>query len=232
MTPSTLKALNDIRRAGRSVVRAVDMDSGEEQLIEPASDSSVLGQAAATAARADKSGPAQIEGRRWFLAVYNPPLDLVIVGAVHIAQPLSVMARMVGYQVRIVDPRTRFASSERFPEMMLIHAWPDEPLVLSLLGMRSALVALTHDPKLDDPALTAALRSPCFYIGALGSKKNHTSRLARLKQHGFDEQQLARIHGPIGLAIGARSPEEIAVAILAEMTAELRLESTRGQSPT
>ena len=231
MKSSTLKALNQIRRAGRSVVRAVDMESGEERLIEPASDSSALGQAAAVAARADKSGPAEMEGRKWFLAVYNPPLDLVIVGAVHIAQPLSVMARMAGYQVRIVDPRTRFASPERFPEMTLIHAWPDEPLVHALLGPRSALVALTHDPKLDDPALTAALRSPCFYIGALGSKKNHANRLTRLKQHGFDEQQLARIHGPIGLAIGARSPEEIAIAILAEITAELRLDPARGQRP-
>jgi len=133
------------------------------------------------------------------------------------------MARMAGYEVKIVDPRERFASAERFPDMTLIHAWPEEASLRALLKPRSALVALTHDPKLDDPALVAALKSPCFYIGALGSKKNHANRLARLKAQGFEDAQLARIHGPIGLAIGARSPEEIAISILAEMTSELRL---------
>jgi xanthine dehydrogenase accessory factor len=223
MRRETLARLNEARRDGRAVVRAVDMGSGEERLIDPASDSSTLGQAAAAAARADRSGPTEIEGRSWFLAVYNPPLELVIVGAVHIAQPLSAMARMTGYDVKIVDPRERFASADRFPDMTLIHAWPEEDSLRALLKPRSALVALTHDPKLDDPALLAALKSPCFYIGALGSKKNHANRLARLKAQGFDDAQLARIHGPIGLAIGARSPEEIAISILAEMTAELRL---------
>lgn len=223
MRRETLKALNEARREGRAVIRAVDMDSGEERLIDPASDTSSVGLAAAAAARADRSGPTEVDGKIWFLAVYNPPLELVIVGAVHIAQPLSAMARMVGYEVRIVDPRERFASAERFPDMTLIHAWPEEAALRALLKPRSALVALTHDPKLDDPALLAGLKSPCFYIGALGSKKNHANRLARLKAQGFDDAQLARIHGPIGLAIGARSPEEIAISILAEMTAELRL---------
>jgi xanthine dehydrogenase accessory factor len=223
MRRETLKALNEARRVGRAVVRAVDLDAGEERLIDPASDTSSVGLAAAAAARADRSAPVEIEGRSWFLAVYNPPLELVIVGAVHIAQPLSAMARMAGYEVRIVDPRERFASAERFPNMTLIHAWPEEAALRALLKPRSALVALTHDPKLDDPALLAALKSPCFYIGALGSKKNHANRLARLKAQDLDDAQLARIHGPIGLAIGARSPEEIAISILAEMTAELRL---------
>jgi xanthine dehydrogenase accessory factor len=223
MRRETLKALNEARRDCRAVVRAVDLDAGEERLIDPASDTSSVGLAAAAAARADRSGPVEIEGRSWFLAVYNPPLELVIVGAVHIAQPLSAMARMTGYDVKIVDPRERFASADRFPDMTLIHAWPEEDSLRALLKPRSALVALTHDPKLDDPALLAALKSPCFYIGALGSKKNHANRLARLKAQGFDDAQLARIHGPIGLAIGARSPEEIAISILAEMTAELRL---------
>src|ERR1043165_4189825 len=160
MRRETLARLNEARRDGRAVVRAVDMGSGEERLIDPASDSSTLGQAAAAAARADRSGPTEIEGRSWFLAVYNPPLELVIVGAVHIAQPLSAMARMTGYDVKIVDPRERFASADRFPDMTLIHAWPEEDSLRALLKPRSALVALTHDPKLDDPALLAALKSP------------------------------------------------------------------------
>ncbi|HEV2560821.1 MAG TPA: XdhC family protein [Rhizomicrobium sp.] len=222
MRRETLLVLNEARRAGRAIVRATDLQTGEEKLIDPASDSSPLELAAAGAARADQSGPAILEGRNWFLAVYNPPLDLAIIGAVHIAQPLAQMAAIAGYGVRIIDPRTAFATKERFPGVTLLHDWPDEALEKSPLGSRSALVALTHDPKLDDPALTAALRSPCFYIGALGSKKTHAARLARLKEHGFSDEELAKIHGPIGLAIGGRSPAEIAVSVLAEMTKELR----------
>jgi xanthine dehydrogenase accessory factor len=124
--------------------------------------------------------------------------------------------------VRIIDPRTAFASAERFPGVAISHDWPDEALAISPLGPRSALVALTHDPKIDDPALEAALRSTCFYIGALGSKKTHAARLARLRENGFGDRELTRIHGPVGLAIGAKSPAEIAISILAEMTGELR----------
>ena len=218
----TLIALNDARRAGRAIVRATDLQTGEEKLIDPANDPSPLGLAAAGAARADQSGPAILEGRNWFLAVYNPPLDLAIIGAVHIAQPLAQMAAIAGYGVRIIDPRTAFATKERFPGVTLSHDWPDEALEKSPLGSRSALVALTHDPKLDDLALTVALRSSCFYIGALGSKKTHAARLVRLKEHGFSGEELAKIHGPIGLAIGGRSPAEIAISILAEITQELR----------
>ncbi len=222
MKNETLSALNEARRAGRAVVRATQLETGEEKLIDPASDTSPLGIAAANAARADRSGPVEIEGKSWFLAVYNPPLDLAIVGAVHIAQPLAQMASIAGYGVRIVDPRTAFATAERFPGVRLSHDWPDEALEKEPLGSRSALVALTHDPKLDDPALSAALLSPCFYIGALGSKKTHAARRERLKAHGFAEDQLSKIHGPIGLALGGRSPAEIAIAILAEMTQVLR----------
>ena len=174
------------------------------------------------AARADKSGPAEIEGRNWFLGVYNPPLDLVIIGAVHIAQPLAQMAALAGYGVRVIDPRTAFATTERFPGVELSHDWADDALAKRPLGPRSAVVALTHDPKLDDPALVAALRSNCFYIGALGSKKTHAGRLSRLKAQGFSEDDLKRIHGPVGLVIGARSPPEIAISIMAEMTLRLR----------
>lgn len=222
MKREILEALNAARREGRAIVRAVDLASGEERLIDPATDASPLGIAAATAARADQSAPVEIDEQSWFLSVSNPPLDLVIVGAAHIAQLLAEMARLAGYGVRVIDPRTSFATPERFPGTALSHDWPDEALAKQPLGPRSALVALTHDPKVDDPALVAALKSRCFYIGALGSKKSQAARLARLKGQGFDDTALARIHGPVGLNIGAKSPAEIAVSILAEMTSVLR----------
>jgi xanthine dehydrogenase accessory factor len=223
MQRATLALLNEARRAGQSIVRAVDLSSGEERIVDPRSDQSLLGQAAAEAARADRSAPTEVEGREWFLEVYNPPLDLVVVGAVHIAQPLAVMSALAGYRVRIIDPRTAFATQERFPGVVISHDWPDEALAKTPLGPRSALVALAHDPKIDDPALAAAIDSPCFYVGALGSKKSHANRLERLKALGFSQASLARIHGPIGLSVGARSPAEIAISILAEMTQDLRL---------
>ena len=222
MRRETLQALNEARRVGRAIVRATDMESGEDRLIDPATDTSPLGVACASAARADQSGTVDVDGRSWFLAVFNPPLELVVVGAAHIAQPLTQMATLTGYNVRVIDPRTAFATAERFPGVALSHDWPDEALAKSPLGARSALVALTHDPKVDDPALAAALRSNCFYIGALGSKKSHAGRLARLKEQGFGGDDLARIHGPVGLNIGAKSPAEIAVSILAEITSVLR----------
>jgi xanthine dehydrogenase accessory factor len=227
MRADTLARLNAARREARAIVRATDLATGDEILIDPYTDRSPLGEAAAFAARADKSGPVEIDGRSWFLAIYNPPLDLALIGAVHIAQPLARMAAMAGYGVRVIDPRAAFATAERFPDVTLVHAWADEALAKKPLGPRSAVVALTHDPKLDDPALSAALNSNCFYIGALGSKKTHAGRLARLKQAGFGDEQLARIHGPVGLDIGAKSPAEIAVSILAEMTKELRAGSGR-----
>lgn len=222
MKRETLAALNAARKDRRAIVRATDLATGEEQLIDPYQDSSPLGLAAREAARADRSQPAQIGRRNWFLGVFNPPLDLVIIGAVHIAQPLAQIASLAGYGVRVIDPRTAFATAERFPGVALSHDWPDEALEKAPLGPRSAVVALTHDPKLDDPALTAALRSSCFYIGALGSKKTHAGRLARLKAQGFNDNELSRIHGPVGLNIGAKSPAEIAVSVVAEITQTLR----------
>jgi xanthine dehydrogenase accessory factor len=223
MKAATLQAINDARAAGRAIVRATDLETGEDLLIDPSTDDTPLGDAAAGAARADTSGPAQIEGRAWFLSVYNPPLDLVIVGAVHIAQPLVTMAREAGYGVRVVDPRTAFATPARFPDVAISHDWPDEALAKVPLGPRSAIVFLSHDPKIDDPGLIAALKSDCFYIGTLGSKKTQAARQARMRAAGFDEATLAaRIHGPVGLDIGARSPAEIAISILAEMTLVLR----------
>lgn len=170
--------------------------------------------------RMDRSG-LEDDGET-FVAVHNPPLRLVCVGAVHIAQALVPMARIAGYDPVIIDPRAAFASPERFPGETLMDDWPDEAVGKLGLDTRTALVLLTHDPKLDDPALQAGLAAEVFYIGALGSKKTHAARAARMQQAGFTEDQISRIHGPIGLDIGAAGPAEIAIAILAEMTAVLR----------
>lgn len=211
-----------VRSGAKAWVRAVDPAGQEERLIDPSTDDSALGQAARAAARADASGEAEVEGRTWFLEVHNPPLELVLVGAVHISQPLAAMAAMAGYTVRVIDPRTAFATEARFPGVKLTHDWPDQALAGAPLGSRSALVVLAHDPKIDDPALEAALRSDAFYVGALGSKKTHAARLGRLSAKGFGPEALARIHGPVGLGIGAKSPAEIALSILAQMTQTLR----------
>ena len=220
---AAIVALNKARDDKRAVVLANELQTGRTQLLYPDDGKSgVLDEAARKAARHDESTSVEAEGSTWFLTVFNPPLDLAIIGAVHIAQPLARMAALADYAVRIIDPRTAFATAERFPGIELSHDWPDEALAAKPLTPRSAIVALTHDPKLDDPALTAALRSPCFYIGALGSKQTHARRLERLKAAGFTDAELARIHGPIGLRIGAKSVAEIAVSVLGEMTATLR----------
>ncbi|MCZ4351298.1 XdhC/CoxI family protein [Roseovarius aestuarii] len=171
--------------------------------------------------RMDRSG-FEDDGQT-FVAIHNPPLRLVVVGAVHIAQALVPMARVAGYDVVVIDPRAAFASPERFPDSTLLDDWPDEAARDFGLDARTALVLLTHDPKLDDPALIVALHSDVFYIGALGSKRTHAARLERMAAQGFDQAALARIHGPVGLNIGAAGPAEIAVSILAQMTRVLRL---------
>jgi xanthine dehydrogenase accessory factor len=218
-------ALNNARRLERAAVRAVDLETGHDRFIDPNLDNSPLGLAAATAARADRSMTVEVDCRRWFLAVTNPPVDLAIVGAVHVAQALTRMAALVGYRVRVIDPRASFGTKERFPNVDMTHEYPDETLVRRPLGRRSALVTLSHDPKIDDPALAAALDSPAFYIGALGSKKTQAARLLRLKERGYADAALVRIHGPVGLSIGAKSPEEIALSIVAQMTESLRTQS-------
>ncbi|WP_170586473.1 XdhC family protein [Ruegeria arenilitoris] len=170
--------------------------------------------------RMDRSGFE--EDGRTFVAVHNPPLRLIVVGAVHIAQALVPMARIAGYDPIIIDPREAFASKSRFPGEKLLTDWPDEAVASIGLDSRTAMVLLTHDPKLDDPALQAALNSDVFYIGALGSSRTHAKRVQRMTEAGFSAEQLQRIHGPIGLDIGAAGPAEIAVAIIAQMTAVLR----------
>jgi xanthine dehydrogenase accessory factor len=164
-----------------------------------------------------------------FVEVFNPRLRCVIVGAVHIAQPLARMASLAGYLVTVVDPRTAFASDERFPDVTLSTEWPDDALATLKLNRRTAVITLTHDPKLDDPALATALRSDAFYIGALGSRKTHAARLRRLEALGFGEAELGRIHGPVGLDINAISPAEIAVSIMAQVTQVLRAEPGSGR---
>jgi xanthine dehydrogenase accessory factor len=173
--------------------------------------------------RFDESGVDSIDGREFFVLVQNPSLRLVIIGAVHIAQVLVPMARAVPYDITIVDPRGSFATTDRFPGTKLITDWPDDVLPSLGLDQRTAILLLTHDPKIDDPALIAALKSECFYIGALGSRKTHAKRLERLEAEGLRDVGERRIHAPIGLEIGARGAPEIAIAIVAEMTKVLRL---------
>lgn len=169
--------------------------------------------------RMDRSGFEE-DGR--FVAIHNPPLRLLIVGAVHIAQALVPMARLAGFDPAVIDPRESFASAPRFPETQLVTDWPDEAVAALGPDGRTALVLLTHDPKLDDPALEAALASDVFYIGALGSTRTHAKRCDRMREKGFDDKDMARIHGPVGLDIGAANPAEIAVSVLAEMVQVLR----------
>lgn len=222
MRRETLDRILNARRDGRVVVRALDLASGEERLIDPLTDRSALGREAAQAARHDAARRASVEGRDWFLSVYNTPWEVVIVGAVHIAQALAALATAAGYRVRVIDPRAPYATGARFPSAALQHQWPDDALAERPLTARSALIALAHDPKLDDAALGAAIRSPAFYIGALGSARTQARRLARLGEAGFTPADLSRVRGPVGLSIGARSPAEIAIAILAELVQRRR----------
>ncbi|KMW56659.1 Aerobic carbon monoxide dehydrogenase molybdenum cofactor insertion protein CoxF [Candidatus Rhodobacter oscarellae] len=168
--------------------------------------------------RADKSGFDEAE----FIAIHNPPLRMAVVGAVHIAQPLMVMARLAGYDAVLIDPREAFGSAARFPGETILHDWPDEALAGFGLDARTAVVTLTHDPKLDDPAIITALRSDVFYLGCLGSMRTHAKRVARLTEHGFNSADVARIHAPVGLDLGSKSPAEIAVSVMAEITETLR----------
>jgi xanthine dehydrogenase accessory factor len=217
-------------RAGRPAVLATNLKSGLQTFIEATEtsgdltlDASALA-AIRTAVTEDRSATIDTPEGPVFIEVFNPRLRCFIVGAVHIAQPLARMAALTGYLVTVIDPRTAFASDERFPDVTLTTDWPDEALDRLKPNRRTAIVTLTHDPKLDDPALGVALRSDAFYIGALGSKKTHAARCKRLAAQGFSEAELARIHGPIGLDIGAVSPAEIAIAIMAEITQVLRSE--------
>ena len=219
-----LAGLNAERAARRAVVVVTKVATGAQRLVK-AADIAVdpLAEVLSARLRSGKSGMAESPQGQLFLTVHVPPPRLVITGAVHISQALAPMARLLGYDVVIVDPRTAFATSERFPDVPVIAEWPDTALPPLNIDRYTAFIALTHDPKIDDPALLHALGSDCFYIGALGSKKTHGRRVERLTAAGVDAAALARIHAPIGLSIGAVSPAEIAVSIMAQITARLRL---------
>ncbi len=224
MRSDLLQRLLEDRAAKRPVVLATRLTDGVQKLLYQTDTEGETGllEAVREALASDKGRVVATSDGEWFLNVFNPPLRLIIVGAVHIAQPLARIGALAGYDVTVVDPRTAFASEDRFPGITLVTDWPDEAMAALAPDTRTAVVTLTHDPKLDDPALQAALRSPCFYIGALGSRKTHGTRRERLLAAGFDEAAFARINGPVGLSIGAKSPAEIAISIMAQITEKLR----------
>jgi len=218
-----LQALNIERAARRAAIVVTDTASGKQRLVKAADAArDPLKEFLEKRLRSGKSGMEETPQGKVFLTVHEPAMRMVITGAVHISQALAPMAALLGYDVTIVDPRTAFASIERFPDVKVIAEWPDKALPPLGIDRYTAFVALTHDPKIDDPALTHALSRDCFYIGALGSRKTHARRVERLKAQGLSETDIARIHAPIGLDIGAVSPAEIAVSIMGEVTARLR----------
>jgi xanthine dehydrogenase accessory factor len=218
-----LHALNEDRAARRAAVVVTDVESGAQRLVKAADVAKdPLKETIDKRLRMAKSGMEETPQGRVFLTVHVPSPRLVITGAVHISQALAPIGQLLGYEVTIIDPRTAFASPERFPDVKVLAEWPDVALPPLGVDRYTAFVALTHDPKIDDPALIHALKRDCFYIGALGSRKTHAKRLARLKEAGLTDADLARIHAPIGLGIGAISPPEIAVSIMAEITQRLR----------
>ncbi|WP_137391404.1 XdhC family protein [Rhodoligotrophos defluvii] len=228
MERATLDAILAAREARKPVALITYLRSGRQELVsrDEAEHHPLAGELE-HGFRFDRSGITAGAESEIFINIYNPPLRLVIIGAVHVAQHVIPIAQSLGYDVTVIDPREAFATAERFPAVALRHEWPDEALADFGLDSRTALIALTHDPKIDDPALQAALASPCFYIGALGSRKTHASRLERLEAAGHSPEVLERIHAPIGLDIGARGAPEIAVSIMAEITKTLRLGTAR-----
>jgi len=222
VTPDLLADLLAARAGRRPCVVATRLTDGAQHLfVDPPPGGDALADAAHRVVQADRSERAEVAGAAWFLHLHAPP-RLIVIGAVHIAQSLAPMALMIGADVVICDPRRRYATEERFPGTTLRHDWPDEAVALERPDRNSAMVALSHDPKLDDPALAAALATPCGYVGALGSRRSHAARLARLAERGVDPSTLARILGPVGLDIHAIGAGEIAVSILAEWIAQRR----------
>jgi xanthine dehydrogenase accessory factor len=215
-------------REHRLVALATDLATGRQALLDGnvSEGDLALDEAALAmmrdALRADRNRTIETPAGRVFVEVFSPPRRCFVVGAVHIAQPLVQMLKLADYAATVIDPRGSFATEARFPGVELTQEWPDEALERLKPDFRSAVVTLTHDPKLDDPALAMALRSECFYIGALGSRRTHAARCSRLKELGFGDAALTRIHGPIGLAIGGVSPAEVAISIVAQMTQILR----------
>ena len=225
MQRQTLLALRAAQSAGKAVVLLSALDGSVQQLLDPADAAGLSPELAAAVALAVGSDRAQrvvVAEREWLLTPHNPPLRLIIIGAVHISEFLARMAQQLGYAVTVVDPRAGFARADLFAGSQLVNEWPQVALPALALDARCAVVLLTHDPKIDDPALQHVLNTPVFYIGALGSTRTHARRLERLAEQGFEAATLARIHGPAGLNISARTPAEIAVSVLAQMIQALR----------
>ncbi len=227
-----LHALNAARRERRACVLLTRLSDGAQRFVEAeAASADPLAEALQGALREGKSQTVEHEGESYFLTVQVPPVRLVMIGAVHISQALAPIARIAGLDPIVIDPRTAFASPERFPDTPVLAQWPDEALETTPLDKFTAIALLTHDPKIDDRALVRALRADCFYIGALGSRKTHARRLERMRAEGFDDTALARIHAPIGLDIGAVSPAEIAISVAGEIIAALRKKPLRSERP-
>ena len=223
MDPLLLKKLNAARRARRATSLVTDLGDGRDRLVmEGDAVAGELGDALAKAFRTGKSGVAEADGRHYFLNVHVPPPRLVVIGAVHISQALAPVAQITGFDMQVIDPRTAFATEERFAGVELHAEWPEDVLARQPLDRYCALAAITHDPKIDDYPLQAALQAGCFYVGALGSRKTHAKRVERLRAAGVSDEGIARIASPIGLDIGASSPAEIAVAIMAEVIQAFR----------
>jgi xanthine dehydrogenase accessory factor len=234
MDRQSLKTLNTQRRLRRAAILLTDLETGADRVVlEGDHVPGDLGQAVAKAFRTGLSTAVQADGVNWFLTVSLPRPRLAVIGAVHISQALAPMAKVAGYDMEIIDPRTGFATAERFPEVALHADWPESVLKDRPFDAYTAVAALTHDPKIDDLPLKAALEAGCFYVGALGSRKTHGARIERLKAAGVSDSQIARIHAPIGLDIGAVSPQEIAVAVLAQVVQALRsrgIEAAKGRA--
>ena len=229
MKAALLHDLNVERAARRAAILVTELATGAQRLVkahEIAADA--LAEDLDKALRAGKSGVVVQAGGEIFLQVQVPPVRLIVLGAVHISQALAPLAGLSGFDMTVIDPRTAFATPERFPDVKVLAEWPDVALAqLGGLDRYSAMIAVTHDPKIDDPGLIASLKADCFYIGALGSRKTHAKRVERLQAAGFNEADIGRIRAPIGLDIGAVSPEEIAVSILAELILALRKKPLR-----
>jgi xanthine dehydrogenase accessory factor len=231
MDMQALKTLNAERRARRAAILITDLGDGSDRLVkEGDAVAGDLGVAVARAFRSGNSVAVEVDGRSYFLNVHLPQPRLVVIGAVHISQAMAPMARIAGYPLEIIDPRTAFASPDRFPDVTLHAEWPEVVLKASPLDSYTALAAVTHDPKIDDFALKAALDANCFYVGALGSRKTHAKRVERLLALGATAEQIERIAAPIGLDIGAASPSEIAVAVLAQVIRAFRSRGARREA--
>ncbi len=225
-----LKTLNEERAARRAAVLVTDLETGAQRLVKGAEAAAdAMAHEIDAALRMGKSRGVEHGGRKYFLTVQAPPVRIICIGAVHISQALAPMAKLADFDMTIIDPRTAFATPERFPDVKLLAEWPDAVLPAMKIDRYTAMCLFTHDPKIDDAGLIPALKADCFYIGALGSRKTHQRRIERMHAAGFDDAALARIHAPIGLDIGSVSPAEIAVSVLGEIIMALRKKPARAE---